>query len=75
MEAYKAIDMVWSKNSDKKFLTPSLLFSINFSVSTFDIPKDMIINTIYIQITHIYQEHYTRLMAKALLPDQIGVFF
>ena len=43
--------MFWSKNTGKNFLRSSLLFSKNFSISPFNIPKDMIINTIYIQNT------------------------
>lgn len=66
VKTYKTIDMVWSKNASKicfKFITA---FFNNFLVSIFDIPKDINIYAIYLQITPIYHT-YVLPMSKALL--------
>lgn len=60
--------LIWSeaKTPAKSVLSLSLLFSIIFLVSIFDIPKDINIYAIYLQITPIYHT-YVLPMSKALL--------
>ena len=55
-------------------LRSSLLFSINFSISTFDITNDIIIITNYLQSNLIYHKHMHVLYPQHYVQVQIGVF-
>ena len=67
--------MVWSKNASEILFKIISAFPINFLISTFDMPKDMITIKDYLKVNRICympmhlpcQEHY--------LQDQTGKFF
>ena len=66
----------WSevKIHAKFCLRSSLLFSINFSISTFDITIGIIFITNYLQINIIYHKHMHAFYPQYYVQVQIGVF-